>query len=318
MWKLLGILGLFLFSGNSLAENYGGKRVLYINAYHQGYQWSDQISDEIHQILKPEGIELKTLYMDTKHRTTDESKRVSALRIRTQIAQFKPDLIITSDDDPAQYLIVPYFKDDELPIIFCGINWDASIYGFPYQNVTGILEVSHMDQALQQIKPYAKGTRLGFISGDGFSERRLQEGYEKQLHFHFEQVQFSHSFEEWKQDFLALQQQVDILVIETANTVQGWNEKDAQTFIEEHIKIPIIAAHDWLTPLMLLGVMKNPREQGEWAARTALKVLAGAHPSDIPITQNQHDQLYINQRLANKLGIKFSEELLKKAAFILQ
>lgn len=318
VWKLMGAFVLILLCHQSLAEPHlTGKRVLYVNAYHQGYPWSDGISTAIQRVLQAKGIELKIVYMDTKRRITDESKRVSALRIKAQIEHFKPDLVITSDDDPAQYLILPYFKDENLPFVFCGVNWDASLYGFPYQNVTGILEVSHLDQAISLLKPHVQGKRLGFISGDGFSERRLQEGYEKYLHFKFEQVYFAGNFEEWKQHYLALQTQVDILVIETASTVLGWNEQEAKSFIEQQIKIPIIAAHDWLAPLTVLGIMKNSQEQGELAAEMALKILAGENPKDIPITTNQHDRLYINQNLAKKLGINFSAEVLKTAAHIL-
>lgn len=318
VWKLMGVFALILLCAQSVAaQPLTGKRVLYVNSYHQGYPWSDGISHAIQQVLQAKGIELKIVYMDTKRRVTDESKRVSALRIKAQIESFKPDVVITSDDDPARYLIVPYFKDDELPFVFCGINWDTSLYDFPYQNVTGVLEVSHLDQAITLLQPYTQGKRLGFISGDGFSERRLQEGYEKYLHLKFDQIYFAHNFEEWKQYYLSLQNQVDILVIETSNTVLGWDQTVATNFIEQHIKIPTVAAHDWLAPLVVFGVMKSSQEQGELAAQMALKILAGTNPKDIPIVANQHDKLYLNQKLAKKLGINFSAELLKHAAQVL-
>jgi ABC-type uncharacterized transport system substrate-binding protein len=318
VWKLMGVFALILLCSQSIAEQQlMGKRVLYVNAYHQGYPWSDGISNAIQQVLQAKGIELKIVYMDTKRRATDESKRVSALRIKTQIESFKPDVVITSDDDPAQYLIVPYFKDEELPFVFCGVNWDASLYGFPYQNVTGVLEVSHLDRAIPLLQPYTRGKRMGFLSGDGFSERRLQEGYETYLHFKFEQVYFAHNFEEWKQYYLALQNQVDIILIESPSTVLDWNQQEAKNFVEQHIKIPIIASHQWLAPLMVLGIMKSSQEQGELAAQMVLQILAGTNPKDIPIVANRYDKLYINQTLAKKLGINFSEEVLKTAAQII-
>ena len=318
VWKLMGVFAIILLCAQSVAEqSLVGKRVLYVNAYHQGYPWSDGISNAIQHSLQAKGIELKIAYMDTKRRMTDESKRVSALRVKAQIESFKPDVVITSDDDPAQYLIMPYFKDEDLPFVFCGVNWDASAYGFPYQNVTGVLEVSHLERAIPLLQPYLRGKRLGFLSGDGFSERRLQTGYEKYLHFKFEQVYFARHFEEWKQAYLALQNQVDIVLIETSSTVQGWNQEEAQKFIEQQIKVPIIAAHDWLAPLSVLGIMKNPQEQGELAAQMVLQILEGVNPKEIPITHNKSDMLYINQRLAKKLGISFPDEVLKSAVQVI-
>ncbi|MDD2815131.1 MAG: ABC transporter substrate binding protein [Thiotrichaceae bacterium] len=318
VWKFIKLLSLFFFSMNGFAEDFAGKRILYVNAYHQGYPWSDGISEAIQRILKNAGVELKIAYMDTKRRSTDESKRVAALRIKAQIEHFKPDLVITSDDDPARYLIVPYFKDEALPFIFCGINWDVSAYEFPYKNVTGMLEISRLDEIIHHLLRYAKGKRVGFLSGDGFSERKEQEGYEKHLNFHFDKVYFANNFEEWKQQLLTLQNEVDVLILENPKTIPGWNDPEAQRFVEKNIRVPFGGAHAWLAPLVLLGIVKDPKEQGEWAANTALKILAGTSPQEISISHNQHDVLYLNQKLARKLGITFSAQLLKNAAHIIQ
>lgn len=321
VWQFIRCFSLFMFfSINCSAQdnNFAHKRILYVNAYHLGYPWSDGISEAIQQVLKNTGVELKIAYMDTKRRTTDESKRVAALRMKAQIESFKPDVVITSDDDPARYLIMPYFKDDALPFVFCGINWDTSAYGFPYQNVTGMLEISRLDEIIHHLQRYAKGKRVGFLSGEGFSERKEQEGYEKHLNFHFERVYFVDNFDDWKQQLLTLQNEVDEIILENPKTIVGWDDQEAQRFIEKNIKVPTGGAHAWLAPLVLLGIVKDPKEQGTWAANTALKILAGTSPKNIPISKNQHDVIYLNQKLARKLGITFSDELLKNAAHIIQ
>lgn len=320
VWQFITVLSLFLLSTHSIAQHndFTGKRILYVNAYHQGYPWSDGISEAIQHILKTAGVELKIAYMDTKRRTTDESKRVAALRIKTLIESFKPHVVITSDDDPARYLIVPYFKDEALPFVFCGINWDVGAYEFPYQNVTGMLEVSRLDEIIHHLRSYAKGKRVGFLSGEGFSEHKEQEGYEKHFNFHFEQAYFVNSFDEWKQQLLTLQNEVDMLILENPKTISDWDDQEAQKFIEKNIKVPIGGAHAWLAPLVLLGIVKDPKEQGTWAANTALEILAGASPKNIPISSNRNDIIYLNQKFARKLGITFSAELLKNAAHIIQ
>lgn len=321
VWQFIRCLSVFMFFSihcNAQDNHFANKRILYVNAYHQGYPWSDGISETIQQVLKNTGVELKIVYMDTKRRTTDESKRVAALRIKAQIESFKPDVVITSDDDPARYLIMPYFKDDVLPFVFCGINWDTSAYGFPYQNVTGMLEISRLDEIIHHLQQYAKGKRVGFLSGEGFSERKEQEGYEKHLNFHFERVYFVDNFEDWKQQLLVLQNEVDEIILENPKTIVGWDDQEAQRFLEKNIKVPTGGAHAWLAPLVLLGIVKDPKEQGTWATNTALKILAGTSPKNIPISKNQHDIIYLNQKLARKLGITFSDALLKNAAHIIQ
>ena len=181
-----------------------------------------------------------------------------------------------------------------------------------------MLEISRLDEIIHHLRHYAKGKRVGFLSGEGFSERKEQSGYEKHLNFRFERAYFVNSFEEWKQQLLTLQNEVDMLILENPKTIADWSDQEAQRFIEKNIKVPIGAAHAWLAPLILLGIVKDPKEQGTWAANTALKILAGTAPKNIPISSNQHDIIYLNQKFARKLGITFSAELLKKADHIIQ
>ena len=51
---------------SSFAGDFDGKKVLYIDSYHQGYAWSDGITKGIEEALKDSGAELKVHRMDTK------------------------------------------------------------------------------------------------------------------------------------------------------------------------------------------------------------------------------------------------------------
>ena len=56
-----------------------------------------------------------------------------------------------------------------------------------------------------------------------------------------------------------------------------------------------------------------PSEYGEWAAKTALEILDGKAPSDIPLTQNKEGEIILNLDLAEKLDIAFDMNILKNA-----
>ena len=83
--------------------------------------------------------------MDTKRNKSDEYKIAVGREARDLILSWQPDVVITADDNAAKYLIQPYFKDSATPFVFCGVNWTAEEYGFPYSNVTGIVEVVPCD-----------------------------------------------------------------------------------------------------------------------------------------------------------------------------
>jgi hypothetical protein len=91
---------------------------------------------------------------------------------------------------------------------------------------------------------------------------------------------------------------------------------DVDSFLLKHTQIPSGAVGDSEIPYSLLGNVKIAEEQGWWAGKTALKILAGTPPSKIAVTRNEKSRLYLNMPLANRLGVKFPVHLLKRATLI--
>ena len=279
------------------------QRIVYVNSYHAGYPGSDPITDGIRAVLDPLGLDWTVLYMDTKRNPSESFKEAAARRIKAQIETLRPDLVITSDDNAARYLIAPYYRDAELPFVFCGVNWDAAVYGFPYKNVTGMVEVALVPEILGHLERYGTGKRLGFIAGDRLSERKNYHYYSTRFGIRFERAYFATTFAEWKDGFLRLQDEVDMLLMTSHGGIPDWDDDEARRFVERHTRIPAGTEHAWEMPYALVGVLKDFREMGEWSARAALKILEGIQPTQIPITANQRGRLMFNPRLASKLGI---------------
>jgi ABC-type uncharacterized transport system substrate-binding protein len=118
------------------------RRILHVDSYHQGNEWNDRIVAALQEALKDRNIELRVFHMDTKRRPSHEDIQAAVLNVGRVIEEFKPHVITTSDDPAAQYLIMPHLRDSSIPVVFCGLNWDASAYDLPYRNTTGMVEVS--------------------------------------------------------------------------------------------------------------------------------------------------------------------------------
>lgn len=295
---------LLLGAANAHAEqSYAGKKILYINSYHLGYGGSDPITQGIEQVLEKTDVELKTIYMDTKRNPAEESIKQAALEAKAVIEEFQPDVVIASDDNASKYLIMPYYRDADLPFVFCGVNWDASVYGFPYKNVTGMIEVALISEILRHLNNYAKGDRIGFIAADTLSERKNLDYYTKRFNIDFQKVYLAKTFAEWKQGFLDLQNEVDMIMMTSNVGIPDWDDEAAKTFVEDNIQVPVGVEHLWEMPLALVGVAKDYEEMGIWSAQAALKILDGVSPDRIPITANKKGHLLFNTRLAAKLGI---------------
>ena len=299
----LAVLALCLVGTAAHAGPYEGKRVLHIDSYHQGNTWNDRIAEAVRETLEGTGVELKIIRMDTKRNPSDEFARAAALEAKAVIEAFKPDVVTASDDTAAQYLIAPYYKDAALPFVFCGLNWDASTYGFPYSNVTGMVEVSPIPQIVRLLRGYARGDRLGYLTEDTPTKRKELEYHEKLFGIRYDRVYLANTFAEWKEMFRRAQEEVDMLVILGVAKLTDFDDDEAAALAEAETRIPSGTDFAWLMHTSMLGVGKLPEEQGRWAALAALKILDGTPPSRIPLAYNKEGQLYFNRKIAAKLGI---------------
>jgi hypothetical protein len=154
------------------ATGFADKKVLFIDSYHVGYDWSDGVVDGVRQVLKDTETELRIFRMDTKRNQSEAFKRGAALQAKALIESFQPDVVIASDDNASKYLIQPYYRDADLPVVFCGVNWDASVYGYPYANATGMVEVELIEPLVAQLRQLAKGDKMGFLAIGGTTSEK--------------------------------------------------------------------------------------------------------------------------------------------------
>ncbi|MEK9149809.1 MAG: ABC transporter substrate binding protein, partial [Candidatus Desantisbacteria bacterium] len=230
--------------------------------------------------------------------------------------EFKPDVVIAADDNAAKYIIAAYYKDAKLPLVFCGLNWDASVYGMPYTNVTGMVEVSLTNEIINNLRSYARGNRLAYLSADTETERKNEVYYKKILNLSFDKVYYAKTLEEWKQAFLKLQDEVDMIIIENNAGIPDWDDKAAEEFVLANVKVPAGTTNPWMVPFSLLGITKVAEEQGIWSAQTALKILGGTSPANIPLVTNKQGKFSLNMKVANKIGVVFKPALLKHAEIL--
>ena len=162
-----------------MMQGAASKKCLFVNSYHTGYPWSDGIEKAISKTLEGK-CEYQHIEMDTKRNPTPEYAQKKALEIKAHIETWKPDVVITSDDNASKYLGVPYFKDSPIPFVFCGVNWSVSEYGYPFKNTTGMVEILAIEPLLVEVKRIVPGTKAGVCIGpDNESESKNCGRYAK-------------------------------------------------------------------------------------------------------------------------------------------
>ncbi len=313
---VFSVLLVGLTAGWAFAADISGKKVLLIDSYHTGYPWSDGIVKGVKDALKGSGVELKVFQMDTKRKKTEEEILQSAQEAKAVIDSWKPDIVIAADDNASKYIVMPYYKNASLPFVFCGLNWDASIYGYPYSNATGMVEVSLIEPLLNNMKEYAKGSKIGYVSSDVLSSTKESEYYVKLFNISFADEQHVGTFADWKAAFKRMHDTMDMVIVGNNSGINDWNEAEAVAWAEANTKVVSGTVYDFLAPFSMIGLTKVAEEQGIWSAKAAMEILGGKSPSSIPIVQNKKGDVYANVKLASKAGVVFKPALVKNAIII--
>ncbi len=296
-----------------LPQSAAAEKCLFISSYHQGYEWSDGVERGLRSTLGNH-CEIKQLDMDTKR-----NKGAEAILQATQVAKrlietWQPDVVITADDNAAKYVIQDHFKDVETPFVFCGVNWTVKEYGFPYKNVTGMIEVAPIRPMLKKAQEILPGAKKAFyIGANTLTEEKNLERFRKEMDKLGLQLD-SKLVDSTKQWLAAYQQaqEADFLVIGSNSGINDWDEQAVASAIARMPGKLSVTNHEWMMPYSMLGFTKVPEEQGEWAAQAALDILAGTKPTEIAIVPNSRWDIWTNPDLiSNK--VVFPERLLRKS-----
>ena len=288
-------------------------RCLFVSSYHQGYAWSDGVERGLRSVLEPH-CELQQYDMDTKRNKSEADKHKAAFEARHIIDTWQPDVVITADDNAAKYLIVPYYKDHELPFVFAGINWTVEEYGFPYSNVTGMIEVAPIRFTLQAATEATGGRTATYLGANTLTEEKNLARFqslseELGITLHAGLVDTSAS---WLEAYEKAQDK-DFVILGSNAGIADWSNDRIQGAVLQGTRVLSVTNHEWMMPFGILGMTKIPEEHGEWAGKAALQILAGTAPSSIPIIANQRQDIWVNGGLMQASGVSLPEDLLEKA-----
>ncbi|HOK67796.1 MAG TPA: hypothetical protein PLV55_13420, partial [Anaerohalosphaeraceae bacterium] len=237
-------------------------KVLVIDSYHKGYPWSEGILEGIRNVFKASLLEddtfdcsaspvlLRLERMDTKRNQSESFKVQAGLKVKEVIDSWKPDLVIAADDNASAYVIAPFYRNTDLPAVFCGVNWEASAYGFPCRNVTGMIEVDLVESMVQTMQKYAAGSRLVTLGADNESNRKAVDNYIRQAGLTIAEKVFVENLEQFKKAYLDLQSRADMLILTPPSflTASEEDQQEARRFVLENTKIITGSVESWIAP----------------------------------------------------------------------
>lgn len=167
-FALFLLVFVFFFQPSLYAHD---KKILIINSYHKGFQWSDDVLSGMEEVFynHPE-ITINILYMDSKRINSEEYYAKLRELYKLQLKNQKYDLIVAVDKFAYDFLIKYYhelFTDE--PIVFTGLEQfvveDVQKQGLE-DRIYGILEKRSIPESIPMIAHMMPNLKKLYIVND--------------------------------------------------------------------------------------------------------------------------------------------------------
>jgi PAS domain S-box-containing protein len=267
-------------------------RVLYLNSYHQGYAWSDDILYGIRSVLdRHPDIEVQVEYQDFKKYELDHVRPLLVDLYARKFSTTRFDLILVSDNNAYDF-ILDY--GDKLfpgvPVVFCGVN-DFHPERVAGRAITGVVEnydvAETLALALRLHPGRSRVVAIGDRSGTGLAIlNQVREGaatFGGRLAFDA-WTQFS--LEEIRARVRETPPDTFYYFIPFYQSVGGRfaSAQEVLGIVRAHTDAPMYSSWEFLLGHGIVGgKLISGRAHGKRAAEMALKLLSGTPLAQLPV-----------------------------------
>ena len=311
------LLLICLFPTTSWSER-PKRNILYLNSYHNGYQWSDTILNGVRSVLdeSPYKIDLQIEYMDAKRYNYDDVTRMLLRLYKEKFAQEQFDVIMVSDNDA--FTFARQYRDvlfPDVPLVFCGVN-DLKQDWLSQGNITGVVENFDLLLTLDVALKIHPNKRRMIVVGD---ESTAGLAIRRQIENAVPQFTNSLEVEYWTGLPLdTIQKRVETLsedsflfFIPYYQIIDGryFTAEEVMQSIYYYARVPIYTAWEFLLGYGAVGGrLLSGFQHGQTAASITLQILAGKSANAIPIYREPTGTYGFDYNVMQRLEI--SEDLI--------
>ncbi len=285
-------------------------KILAVYSYHAEYPWQKALHEGISDTLEKKAI-LETFYMDTKRNNSEEHKANIGKKALQKVYEFKPQIVLTTDDNAQEYLGKYLVGEKEISIVFSGMNAEPQAYNYIAGNATGILERPNVKRTLSYLKTLYPDIKKLSILTDLSSTSKGFIAYCKKLQLQekIQDIVEVETWEDWQKGFKSLQGDAILIYMYHILKDQGKyvDPPKIMAWTQENMTKPCIGFFDFaVIDGALLGVVESGYEHGELSAKMALEIMEGKKASYIPVSTAREGVFMINNKTAQKLNLDIS------------
>lgn len=300
-----------VLKGVKMLRNNPKPKLLVVMSYEEDFPWSVEVREGIDSVLGA-SVDVHYFYMDTKidfKSGPDKAREAYDLYLG-----LGPIGVIAVDDNAQAMFVVPYLKDKvDTPVIFCGVNAVPEKYGYPANNVSGVLERGHIKESIAFIKELTpEASRISYMARESPTGRAVLEQAERESSTYLMESTAYYlpaTLEEAVRMAKEAREISDVMFLATMQGVvdgagNPFSEKVVIPQISNAYGKPIITDNAYDMKYGMLGaVAVSGKEQGVKAAKMIQKTLRGVSVKSLPITRNNQGHRLLNVSALKSLGI---------------
>jgi polar amino acid transport system substrate-binding protein len=157
-----------------------------------------------------------------------------------------------------------------------------SHWGLDAQGLKTDEPITKLIYLFKYLRPVKK---VGYLASDKLAVHKEGGLYRKEMREEFIE-RYVKTFQQWQSEFLALQDQVDAIILGDVSAIDGWSETAVRSLIQRSTRIPTGYVLEDMSGFAMLGYEGN--------------------------------DLVLNKKIAQNAGITFTRGLLKKADRVIQ
>jgi putative methionine-R-sulfoxide reductase with GAF domain/ABC-type uncharacterized transport system substrate-binding protein len=311
---LLWLLSTFVNPSSAQAQ-VARKQVLFINSYHPGYKWSDEITRTLTAAFTEQGnVDLRVEYLDTKRVDTPEYLEQVKQLFEKKYEDAKLDLIMTSDDAALNFAFKyadTLFPD--VPVVFVGANFFDETRLTGYERFTGISEEPDIAGNIDlMLSLHPQTTNIVVVNDTTVTGQRvssiLSQVVNQYPQVHFEILE-DVTMQSLRQKVSTLpSDSLVLLTIFSRDQAGQFFEYDQYTsLITDASSVPVYGQWDFSLGYGIVGGKLTSAEiEAQRAAKLAIRVLNGEDPASIPVDRQKQSQYMFDYEVLEKWNIDIS------------
>lgn len=290
--------------------------ILYLNSYHDGYSWSDDILEGLRTALKSQhNVELQVEYMDFKKYELELLSSQLGELYAKKFRNKRFDVVVVSDNNAFDfYLTHAETLFPGIPAVFCGIN-DYTPARIAGRQMTGVVENFDVAETIAlALKLHPQKRRLVIIGDESVTGVAIRN----QILEATPRFKGRLAVDYWSRfDIEELRRRVRnapddtfFFFIPFYQRIQGrfYSAEDVLSIAAKNTNSPIYSSWEFLLGHGIVGgKLLSGQEHGRKAAGLALRILRGEPVEDIPVEHETSSVFMFDYNVLKAQGIDDSE-----------